>query len=580
MPDPQQAQDQGPWTQYQPPPPASTEEGPWAKYAKTPTATEEKPKTQFEQNIESTKGKGLWEGLKSSLPSVGSMARRAILGGFDPVSDFETIKGLGQTPENIKAGAASAREATPQDPTHPWLNKLNQLTSGLFGGAAGAVAPLVGVNPQSQRQRALAGDTSGIVGENVVPTAMALAPVAHEALRNVTDANPGPVTRTAVRVAKGAAEPYTIGMTGEAMLKKGLSPYAKQTGYDAAVKQAGDEIVKYHQATPIKSVQDLHEAIPEIKDQIADQVMNPAGQRHATENLPDARLVKVKQAANDSLSPFAQKVGRTLPPDVADFLKDLDKAHTIEDLIGKSASDRGGALGEVNGKLDSYFAKYPSARRADLMKNPETAGWEAIRRSLRDEVLGHLEDQGETSVRDARKTWGALEELGKTTERRINVNDRAKPMSLSRILGLVGAVPTGGLSVAAGELANYLNKPDVLVRRGIERMSKQAVRSAQANPPAGAPSTLPPPSRPALPAPTPQINTAVAQRAVRAVNGPRPTASTEIPARGTPERRTAENRVIGSAVIDQLYGELRKATTPKDRARIQRNISDLQEQRQ
>lgn len=58
-------------------------------------------------------------------------------------------------------------------------------------------------------------------------------------------------------------------------------------------------------------------------------------------------------------------------------------------------------------------------------------------------------------------------------------------------------------------------------------------------------------------------------------NVPRGTA----PSYTGPERRTAENRAIGDAMIDQLYGELRKATTPEDKARVQRNITDLEEQR-
>jgi hypothetical protein len=462
----------------------------------------------------------------SAFYDLASRALRTISGATSPTS------------QAIAAGGAVAPEIVgPALAAH-----------GLYNAGKNAPEALKG-NPEAA-EASLGGLSEAAGGGALTGGALTTKPTVGESLGNTTTAKVAqPIANLAKTAVKTAAEPYTIGMTGESMLKKGLAPYAKQTGYDPAVKQASDAILNYHKDTPIKSVRDLHDAIPEIQDKIANEVMNPAGERHATENLPEQRLANVKQAAQESLSPFARKVGREIPPDVSDFLKDLDKAHTIEDLIGKSAGDRGGALGEVNAKLDSYFAKYPSARRADLMKNPETAGWEAIRRSLRGEVMGYLEDQGETGVRDARKTWGALEELGKTTERRVNVNDRSKPMSLARILGLAGAPVTGGLSVVAGEVAHHLNKPDVLVRRGIERMSKQAVQTAQ-------------PQR-ATPTATPQV----------------PEATPRIPARGTPERRVAENRVIGDAMIDQLHGDLRKARTPEDKARIQRNISDLMEQR-
>lgn len=44
------------------------------------------------------------------------------------------------------------------------------------------------------------------------------------------------------------------------------------------------------------------------------------------------------------------------------------------------------------------------------------------------------------------------------------------------------------------------------------------------------------------------------------------------------ERRNLQTRAINEAMMDQLYGELRKAVTPEDRARVQRNIDDLKEQ--
>src|SRR5207302_7463314 len=107
----------------------------------------------------------------------------------------------------------------------------------------------------------------------------------------------------------------------------------------------------------------------------------------------------------------------------------------------------------------------PAARRANLMNNPETAGWEAARADLRNQFLNTLEGAGETGVRDARLRYGAFDTLQDAVERRVNVADRAKPMSLGRIVGLAGGAPTGGLSLVAGELSNYLNKPDVLIRR-------------------------------------------------------------------------------------------------------------------
>ena len=141
----------------------------------------------------------------------------------------------------------------------------------------------------------------------------------------------------------------------------------------------------------------------------------------------------------------------------------------------------------VNGQLESYFQKFPAARKANLMNNPETAGWEAARAELRNQFLSTLEGAGENGVRDARLRYGAMDTLQDAVERRVNVADRAKPMSMGRMLGLLGAVKTGGVSLAAGELSNYLNKPDVLVSRGINKLDVPTPSSAS-GPTASAPS--------------------------------------------------------------------------------------------
>lgn len=111
---------------------------------------------------------GYLSGLKSSIPDRSSLMqstlRRLAFGGIDPIGDLQTLKSI---PGAIKAGAASASEVSPS-------NFISQIIAKGIGGTTGALAPAVGVNPESMRQRALAGDTSGILGEATIPTATAL----------------------------------------------------------------------------------------------------------------------------------------------------------------------------------------------------------------------------------------------------------------------------------------------------------------------------------------------------------------------------------------------------------------------
>lgn len=261
------------------------------------------------------------------------------------------------------------------------------------------------------------------------------------------------------KVVRAVGNPYGLASTGEEMLTQGISPYAKATGFKNALTKAGSDIKAFDSENPIKGVQDLNDAIPEIKKKIWSEEVEPALQRQGS------RPVDMK--------PVADAVRQQITPEMKEF--DEGNADKLDALATKMENTRditsaNRLLKYVNGQMESYFAKYPSARRADLMANPETAGWEAARQSLRNQFLTTLENAGENGVRDARLRYGALEEIGKQVERRVNVADRAKPMSINRILGLAGAIPTGGLSVAAGELGHYLNKPDVLIRRGIANL--------------------------------------------------------------------------------------------------------------
>jgi hypothetical protein len=268
---------------------------------------------------------------------------------------------------------------------------------------------------------------------------------------------------------RAAGNPFGLASTGEELLTQGISPRASATTFKASLAKAAPDLKAYHAESPIKNVQDLNDAIPEIKEKIWASEVDPALKRQAAKPV--------------NMAPVADAVRKQITPEMREFdSANADKLDTLAAKLGNTR-DVGSAnslLKYVNGQLESYFSKYPAARRANLMANPETAGWEAARSELRNQFLSTLEQAGETGVREARLRYGSLTDIGDEVERLVNVADRAKPMSLGRILGLVGAVPTGGLSVAAGELSTYLNKPDVLVRRGIKRLG----RSAPSQPPA------------------------------------------------------------------------------------------------
>lgn len=413
----------------------------------------------------------------------------------DTSKQGEIIGKTGRSVEPAQAGEVGAFQTRPGGPIqklggeleHPQAAKWVRTAASMVP-ALGPAAVKVGHNMATGEggdALANAGDTVSLLGQAALMTkgGQETAERAASPVVKPVAAGANWLGRAANKaIVKPVAEGFTIGTTGESMLKKGLAPYAKQTGYDPAVEKAGKDIIDYHKETPIKSVKDLYEALPEIATNIAEKEMNPVARKHADEVMAPEHFARAKTAVEAAATPFVEEFDPGAAKDVKELAEKIGKSRTVADLIGTKAGDRGGLLGYINAKMNSYFAKYPSARAMDLMTNPDTAAWEAARQSLREELLNHLEAQGETGIRDARERFGAIKELQKTTERRVNVNDRAKPMSLPRILGLVGAPLTGGLSVVAGEVANYLNKPDVLVGRGLNRMAKAAEENPRTTP--------------------------------------------------------------------------------------------------
>lgn len=440
-------------------------------------------KTEFEK--QRTEGpRGLWDAIKSSVSTDDSL-----------VSD---IPGF-----SAAAGLFNAAASAPRHATEAWKESGSangsrfDSTAKIGNAVASVLAPVIGVNQESMRARAEHADTSGILGEAAVPAAMAVTPLAGEALKPIAK----PIGRAISRVAdsglvkavteipKKLAEPLGVGVPGERMVKQGIAPHAKQLGFDNALKTLGNDIVEYHKDSPIKTVKDLDEALPKIKEGIEEKEFKPTMERHAKEELVPERAARAKQAVIDSVSPFEEEFEPGTEKSIGEFAEKVGKVRTIGDLIG---GPRGGLLGYINAKLESYFQKYPSARRSDLMKNPDTAAWEAARRSLREETLSQLEEGGESGIREARQRWGAAEELSRGTERRINQGDRLKPVGLGKTLGLAMAPKTLGASYILGAIGDFLNKPDTLVGRGVEKMSAAKAREPlNVTPKTPAPKALP-----------------------------------------------------------------------------------------
>ena len=354
---------------------------------------------------------------------------------------------------NVYQNSKSFKEAYDKGNTS---EALYQMTHLVLSGAAAAMSAqhAAGVEP-------VASTTVGAkAGDAVATAAGKIGDVASDAAQNVTS-----------HVKEGV-----MGPDAEASAVRAIKPSAKNVEkFSQNFQKATADIKAFDEQTPIKTVGDLKEAIPEIKEKIWDEEIAPAVKRHADETVD---MSPVKEALLNSITPEM----REFEPESAQAIegvKNVEGAKDVEgfaDKLGKArtVAQADGVLKYINAKLDSYFAKNPAARSSNLLQNPDTAMWETARRGIREQFLQTLEDAGEDNIRDARQRYGALsgiEDAVDTAAGRLAKNP-AVPfwhLGIHKGLGALLGGPLAPVIIGADMLNKYNRNPDVLIRRAIKR---------------------------------------------------------------------------------------------------------------
>ena len=464
------------------------------------------PPTQFEK--ERTDGEGFF---KHGLSVLGNQLKGSAESTYAPI--IQGYKGYEQSRAegggilpSIAAGAGRGAKEIPLLPGIPGTSassfeamahapeEYKGRREAGYGPAYSALAPIaaqgIGVNLPSMEHEASLGHTGAVAAEAAVPAGEIAAGYGIHAVPGLSEG----IAKVPGKVADVMHNPFNIGLSGEEMITKGVRPRARATGWEDAMQSPGVQrsILEYHNESPIASMDQFKDAVPEIKDRLWDEKVQPALDRQG------ARGVDMK--------PVGQMVRNAITPEMREFHP--EKVQALEDLATKlerarTVEEANRLQKYANAQLDSYFNKYPTSRRSAFATNPDTMEWELARRGVRDQLLKTLEDAGETEIGDARKDYGRLTTIQKELERKVNVNARKSTMSLPRILGMVGALPTAGLSVAAGELAHHLAQPDVLIRRGIANLHPPEAPAFEPPAPFVPPQYAEPanPVRAALPAP-------------------------------------------------------------------------------
>ncbi len=345
---------------------------------------------------------------------------------------------------------------------------------------AASFVPVLGPGLSEIADKHRSGDTAGALGEL---TAFGLAPK--------VVAKGKPLLKKPVTAVVGKTRAIVTGVHPDPVVSmtQALKPYAKNTDWNKAITSSLPEIKASEGAMgrAIANVDDMLEATKIAKKRLRadfDAIKGPKA----------AQMVDGSPIANAIEGTISKKLQLENPGQAASIKELADKyrkSFTVEELDD--------FLHTYNAELDSYYSKYPAAKRTALAGNPDTASLEAGARATRDTLYRALDDpRVGRSAREINQRYGKLINVEKELYRRKNVNDRQAPESLTEQMGKMGAAfqgakgaikmvtmtdPMGGLAdigsaVAGRKMAQILkerNSTDFMIRKTFERFQQPPI---------------------------------------------------------------------------------------------------------
>lgn len=245
----------------------------------------------------------------------------------------------------------------------------------------------------------------------------------------------------------GAIADQLKGDTPPALLVRGIKPVSSATGFPETLDRSMPELKASEQqlGKPIETIDDLLAATKIAKQRVWSQWEQMAGPQRAMGSTVD-------------LTPVADAIEASIP----DKLK-LENPQAAAAMMEMAAKYRGrfplqqaeSFLKTSNAELDSYYAKYPTAKRTSAAANPEVAALDAQASAFRGAINNTLDDaSGGAAPREVKQRYGALLQMEEAAERRRITTMRQQPSSLSEQVSKwsgYGKLARGGFK-AAGAL--------------------------------------------------------------------------------------------------------------------------------
>lgn len=272
------------------------------------------------------------------------------------------------------------------------------------------------------------------------------------------------------------------GWTGEEALVKAARPSVTEDAkFREAIQTAAPRIIQAAKNTAIKSMGNFEDLLHDAANSIRTNEFGPMIQQNAS------ATVQAGSIRSKILAKITPQMRQYAPEDVEELRQFAARFNDMP--LQKAEQD----LQYFNAQLKKFYKMNPVERAANLKINATMTKYEAAADALRDSIYSKIKAINPDAVPEAlQKQYGALKDLERVVGKRATVADRAAPLNLSEVIGLisgamegVGAIAAGHPMLAAGAAVPYLaakvakraNAPETLTRLGVKALAREATPS-------------------------------------------------------------------------------------------------------
>jgi hypothetical protein len=298
--------------------------------------------------------------------------------------------------------------------------------------------------------------------------------------KGIAESKPGQMVSEAVQGARAAWNPEK-NLTPEQAATKAFRPRNSKSNWKTEVASALPDMKRAAEQRGA----DIENISLEDAQKIANAAKKDVWSEYEQNHLDPAKPVKVPvgEVGDAMRSKITDRIAEQNPK----LAKRIDQVAATYDNRNLSVGEIQDRVSQLNNELRAIEAKYVTDKRAAKL-SPGNAYKFAERDTLRGLLDDALEQTGGEGGDLLRKRWGALTSVEDAISRRVPVNERKNPVSLTRVFELLhgpgriirglagggpGDVAMGVFNTKAMLNAEKMNNPDWLTQQAFKKTTSR-----------------------------------------------------------------------------------------------------------